>query len=199
MSLTNWIKKAVAAVAVAAGMINSAQAGLLPTNVTVTPEAGNFRWTYAIVLPTDMKLQSGNYFTIYDFAGYVPGGDSAPAGWALTSSNTGSTPSQLLPNDDPTVPNLTWRYTGETQFGQIGLGNFWAVSSLGQSAEDSFTALTNRASDGLADSNVTTTSVPTGSTIVDPPGVPEPTTLALAGLGLPLVGLVRRMRRKKNG
>ena len=197
MSLNNWIKKAVAAVAVAAGMISSAQAGLLPTNVTTTPEAGNFRWTYAIVLPTDMKLQSGNYFTIYDFAGYVPGGESAPAGWALTTSNTGTTPSQLLPADDAAVTNLTWTYTGATQFGQTGLGNFWAVSSLQNTAEDSFTALTNRASDGLADSNVTTTSVPTGS-IIDPVGVPEPTTLALAGLGLPLVSLVRRMRRKKN-
>jgi hypothetical protein len=194
MSMTNWIKKAVAAVAIAAGITSSAQAGLLPTQVTVTPEAGNYRWTYAIVLPTDMKLQSGNYFTIYDFAGYVPGGESAPAGWTLTSSNTGTTPAQLLPGDDPTVPNLTWTYTGATQFGQVGLGNFWAISTLGQKAEDSFTALTNRASDGLADSNVTTTDVPTGST--NPPGVPEPTTLALAGLGLPLVGLARRMRRK---
>jgi len=194
MSLKNWFKKALAAVAIAAGITSSAQAGLLPTQVTVTPEAGNYRWTYAIVLPTDMKLQSGNYFTIYDFAGYVPGGESAPAGWALSTSNTGTTPSQLLPNDDAGVVNLTWTYTGDTQFGQTGLGNFWAVSTSGDRAEDSFTALTNRASDGLKDSNVTTTDVPTGST--NPPGVPEPTTLALAGLGLPLVGLVRRMRRK---
>jgi hypothetical protein len=194
MSMTNWIKKAVAAVAIAAGICSSAQAGLLPTQVSVDPEAGNYRWTYAIVLPTDMKLQSGNYFTIYDFAGYVPGGESAPAGWSLTTSNTGVTPSQLLPNDDPNIVNLTWTYTGEPQFGQVGLGNFWAVSTHGNRAEDSFTALTNRASDGLADSNVTTTDVPVGNDV--PPPVPEPTTLALAGLGLPLVGLVRRMRRK---
>ena len=58
---------AVAAMTVT--LANTASAGLLPTNVQVNPEAGNFRWTYAIVLPTDMKLQSGNYFTIYDFAG----------------------------------------------------------------------------------------------------------------------------------
>ena len=50
-----------------------AQAGLLPVSVSVQPEAGNFRWTYSVVLPTDMKLQAGNYFTIYDFGGYIAG------------------------------------------------------------------------------------------------------------------------------
>ena len=47
-----------------------AEAGLIPVNVSITPDGGNFRWTYSVVLPTDMKLQAGNYFTIYDFAGY---------------------------------------------------------------------------------------------------------------------------------
>ncbi len=36
-----------------AGPLTDARAGLLPTSVTVTPEGGKFRWTYAIVLPTD--------------------------------------------------------------------------------------------------------------------------------------------------
>src|SRR3954451_12268704 len=69
----NWILRlfAVAAATVAVG--SSSQAGLLPVSVTVTPEANNFRWTYSIVLPTDMKLQSGDYFTIYDFGGLVAG------------------------------------------------------------------------------------------------------------------------------
>src|SRR4051812_7573205 len=59
-----------AAVAMSSGKAN---AGLLPVSVTVQPEVGNFRWTYSVVLPTDMKLQAGNYFTIYDFAGYQKG------------------------------------------------------------------------------------------------------------------------------
>ena len=67
----NWIARLFAAAFIAAGVSAEAQAGLLPVSVSVQPEAGNFRWTYSVVLPTDMKLQSGSYFTIYDFGGYV--------------------------------------------------------------------------------------------------------------------------------
>jgi hypothetical protein len=193
-----WIARLFAAAAAVAVVGSSAAAGVLPTSVTVTPEGGNFRWTYAIVLPTDMKLQSGNYFTIYDFAGYVPGGESAPDGWKLSTSNTGQTPDRLTPHDDAGIINLTWTYTGPTiPSGQIGLGNFWAISSLNNQGDGSFTAQTNRTSDGLVDRNITETIIPVigggGNTGV----TPEPATLALAGLGLPLVGLARLRRRNK--
>ena len=92
----------------------TASAGLLPVSVAVTPESGNFRWTYAIVLPTDMKLQSGNFFTVYDFNGYVPNSAEAPAGWALSVSKMGPTPDRLNPQDDPLLDNLTFKYTGST-------------------------------------------------------------------------------------
>src|SRR4051794_7594604 len=87
------------ALAVPAG----ARAGLLPVQVSVTPEAGNFRWTYAITLPTDAQLQPGNYFTIYDFAGLVPGTEVAPVGpgntqlWEFVGANVGPTPGLVTP------------------------------------------------------------------------------------------------------
>ena len=189
-----WIARLFAAAALAAS-VGSASAGMLPTAVTVTPDGGNFRWTYAVVLPTDMKLQSGDYFTIYDFGGLVPGTVAAPAGWSFSTPNSGPTPDRLNPQDDPNSPNLSFVYNGETQVGQVGLGNFWAYSTFQDSSTSFFTATNPRFSDGLIDKNITETVVPVGTVMPPTPGVPEPTTLALAGLGLPIVGLVRRMRR----
>src|SRR5947207_7845930 len=118
----NWIARLFAAAAVAAAVSGStAQAGLLPVSVTVTPEAGNFRWTYSVVLPTDMKLQAGNYFTIYDFAGYKSGSgmvtstspdDTFTKYWTLSTTPLGPTPDRLNPQDDPNLANLTFTYSG---------------------------------------------------------------------------------------
>ncbi|CAN5425115.1 hypothetical protein BH11PLA2_BH11PLA2_44120 [soil metagenome] len=194
----SWLARLFAAAVVTAATVSTATAGLLPVAVTVTPDSGNFRWTYAIVLPTDMKLQAGNYFTIYDFNGYVSGSEQAPEGWSFTSGKDGPTPDRLRPNDDPNIANLTWTYNGPTiPSGQIGLGNFWAFSSFGESQTDSFTANTARTSDGLTDSNITETSVPNGINPPDPNTVPEPMTLVMAGLGLPLIGAARLARRRK--
>ena len=185
-----WIARLLAVAALAAAG-QTASAGLLPVSVTVTPEAGNFRWTYAVVLPTDMKLQAGDYFTIYDFGGLVPGSTSAPDGWTFTPN--AKTPDRLTPQDDPNIPNLTWTYSGPMMDGtKAGLGNFWAVSLYGTTTDSMFTALTHRTSDGKFDSNITPTTVPVPAP--PPPGVPEPATLALAGLGLPLLALARRRK-----
>ena len=192
-SIARLLAAAVAVVGMAGG---SAQAGLLPTSVNPFPEAGNFRWQYAIVLPTDMKLQSGNYFTIYDFAGLVEGSVVTPDSNWIASTTSTRIPPLLNPTDDPNIPNLTFTYRGPTiPAGQIGLGNFMATSTFGERKEVSFTAETNRSSDGLKDSNITTTDAPTGQD-GPPPSVPEPATLLLAGLGLPLLGLAR-LRKKK--
>ena len=196
--LTRWLP----ALAASAALVGSAaEAGLLPTSVTVTPEADKFRWTYAIVLPTDSQLQTGNYFTIYDFKGLVPGSGLAPEGWEFTTANVGPTPPLVEPIDSPDVPNLSFKYTGPTiAAGQTGLGNFTAVSDFSDKGISFFTATTNRTSDGKIDTNITPTSVPVP---VPVPGggvggtVPEPTTLVLAAMGLPIAGLGRLVRRRK--
>jgi hypothetical protein len=173
----------------------SARAGLLPVNVTVTPDAGQYRWTYAIVLPTDSQINAGDYFTIYDFAGLVSGTNSQPTDWVFSESNVGPVPAGVVPTDSAAIPNLTWTYSGPTiPTGQLGLGNFWAISAYSESTDASFTARTHRTSDGRIDTNITDTVVPVPT--ATPPGVPEPGTLVLAALGVPFLGLVRRSRRR---
>jgi hypothetical protein len=212
-----WIARlVVVAAATGAAVVftgGSANAGLLPVSVTVQPEAGNFRWTYSVVLPSDMKLQSGSYFTIYDFAGYKAGSgmvtsagpdDSFASKWTVSTSLLGPTPARLNPQDDPTITNLTFTYNGPTipldpsaPPGRIGLGNFVAVSDFQTAGQSFFTATNPRASDGNIDSNITDTIVPVGTSPGGGPvGTPEPATLVLVGLGLPLVGAGRYIRRK---
>ena len=184
---------------VAAALAAPAQAGIIPASVTITPEAGNFRWTYSVVLPTDQKLQAGDYFTIYDFGGLVPGTNSQPADWAYSSAKGGPVPPGLAPIDNPAIDNLTFTYGGATiPSGQVGLGNFWAVSTVGESVTVAFTAQNPQASSGQLDRNIVDTLAPAPAVdIIPPSGVPEPTTMALAGLGLPILGAARLFRRKK--
>jgi len=193
---------AVAALAVA--VAGPAAAGIIPASVTVTPEAGNFRWTYAIVLPTDMKLQSGDYFTIYDFGGLVPGSqfmdpqNSATGDWTGSTAKTGVVPSGLNPSDDAAIDNLTFTYNGPTIGpGSFGLGNFGAVSTVQASVRTDFTGQNPQASTGLLDRNIVDTIAPAPAIAPPPPGVPEPATMALAALGLPFVGIARLLRKKK--
>lgn len=171
----------------------SASAGLLPTTVTVTPDAGLYRWTYAIVLPTDSQVRAGDYFTIYDFGGFE-GSVSQPDNWTFTTALSGPIPIGVDPNDNSLISNLTWTYNGPTiPTGQLGLGNFWALSEFDVSSNSAFTARTHRTSDGVIDTNITETTVPVPTS---PPSVPEPGTIVLAALGIPFLGLSRHFCRK---
>jgi hypothetical protein len=204
-----WIARLFTTAVAAAAISGVATAGIIPASVTVTPEAGNFRWTYSVVLPTDMKLQAGDYFTIYDFGGLVPGSafadppDHSTGLWDISTSNSGPIPAGLKPTDNPDVPNLVFRYLGPTiATGQVGLGNFGAVSTVGQDqgVRTDFTAQNPQASTGQTDRNIVDTTapgVPSGGGTN--PTTPEPATLVMAGLGLPLVGAARLLRRRKQG
>ena len=146
-----------------------------------------------MVVTSDVYVQPGDYFTIYDFAGAVAGQRHRPrpAG-RCRSSNLGTTPAKTNPADDPNIPNFTWTYTGATTiFGQQSLGTFSIISPSNHVAESDFTSATHRQDNDNPEHTITATTVPVAAAGSK---TPEPATLALAIAGLPIVGLLRRRR-----
>jgi hypothetical protein len=201
--MCRWIIAATLAITAVLIASRPVQAGLVPVQVSVVPDGGMYRFTYAIVLPTDAVLRPGDYFTIYDFDGFVPGSQMASGApsspdWSFTASNLGPTPSGVTPDDDPNITNLSWKYNGaEINIdASVGLGNFWALSIYPDTTDSWFTASTGTTA-GTTDHNITPTVVPVPKAPgPPPPGVPEPATLVLAGLGLPFIGAARWFRRR---
>jgi hypothetical protein len=173
-----------------------AEAGLIPTNVSITPDSGNFRWTYAVVVTTDVQVSPGDFFTIYDFGGMVPLSPIvAPLGWTPSVAFTTPPPGGTGPIDNPAIENITFKYEGtEPIVGQQGLGNFMMNSMYGESTTSDFTSITHRQVDGRTEANITATDVPVPG---NPPNdTPEPATLAMFGIGLPVLGMFRYLRMR---
>lgn len=181
-----------------------AMANIIPTSVTITG-TGPYTWTYDLQLSKDQNVNSGlaptanpvphinlsfaGFLTVYDFAGYVGGSCTGPAGWTCTTQNVGFTPDDVIPVDNPNLVNITWAYTfGPTLLGQpngIDLGLFSAQSIHKTPTQVSYS------SRGIANEG------PQEGTIADnvgntqaPSPVPEPATLALLGGGI-LAGAIR--------
>src|SRR5262245_22790385 len=225
MALRSW--KFGLAAGIACVLSASSQAGLLPLSATVVPDGDNFRYTYGVMLTSNSTLQTGDQFVIYDFTGLRPGSNDQPAGFKFQTMNTGGNPGRTVPNDNPEMPNLVWTYTGDTPLiGQIGLGNFSALSTKPESNVStdfvSRTHVEDPNGEVREEDNITHTKAPSGTDLpspveppveppVDPPvvqppsggvpeppsGGPEPASFVLLALGIPLVAGARMMRNRR--
>jgi hypothetical protein len=184
-------KRFALGVVLALAVTGPSAAGLLPVHCSVSPEGADFRYTYSIQLQSGAVMQPGDYFTIFDFAGLTPTPVAQPAGFDYATANSGPVPSKLNPVDDGGVANLTWTYHGDPINGPAELGDFSAVSQYGHTTDGDFAAQTHRQADGHVNANVTDTRVP----VPMAPGVPEPSSLLLVLLGLPLAVFLVRSRR----
>jgi hypothetical protein len=169
-----------------------------PTPLIGPLNAGSYIWRYGVTLDGNSQINDGDFFTIFDFAGFVPGSQNAVAGWSASSANVGTCPAQnpfpalCSVADDPLVPNLTWTRTGGTFLNpnspnSVVLGVFGARSIYNQARNDFFVSQDQDNETGTANEGAG------GNTNVPNP-VPEPASLILLGSGL--IGL-SRLRKKK--
>src|SRR5215212_5297489 len=183
-------------------MVGPARADIVPTlNALPSAVPGGFLWEYDAQLTQQQFLKAGDFFTIFDFNGYVPGSGTVPnVNWTFLSLNTGLLPAGLSGIvDSPSIPNLTWTYTGpNTSNGPTDLGLFTAKSIFGDLGTGMYGAMGHKWSKigtfVLPDHGNPTMNK--GPINTPAPVVPEPCSMALLGLGAaPLLRLRRRNRK----
>ncbi len=173
-------------------------------NPSTAPDGANFKWTYTASLLNGQLRAGEGIITIYDFRGYVGGTAFAPADWSFSSSLVGTTPADLAPVgvlfDDPTIPNLTWSYTGANvgspnTSSPVSLGSFGADSTLSDSDLDKYVTQdrsnpSDAAPNGALSGSFGSTDVPVQRVQQVPDGGSSMILLGMALLGLG--GMVRR-------
>ncbi|HEY1685341.1 MAG TPA: hypothetical protein VGG19_11300 [Tepidisphaeraceae bacterium] len=176
----------------ALSLASLAQAAIAPVYVSAVQDGTDFRWTYTASIASGVRIEPGDFFTIYDFGG-LDGGNEQPASWAYSTADTGNTPPFLTPTDDSTIPNITFTYDGASAItGPADLGMF-SVDALGDiPVTTEWASLTTR-DGGTVDGEL---AFDTGSVTVpeevNSPNIPEPAA-ALLALGL----VVPAFRRRK--
>lgn len=184
----------------------AAHASITPV-LTGTPVAAGdrFAYNYSATLASDQALTVGSYFTLYDFVGFA-GFGMVPMNWTGTTALLGRTPSQTLPNDDATILNITFTYSGPdfnfNSTSQQELGNFVVFGSGDAVRFDDYTSealLNNGPTIGTPVQTIgqNAVGVSDGGGGDPNPAVPEPATWATMLVGLGLVGSVMRRRGKR--
>src|SRR2546421_8937725 len=155
----------------------SARADIIPTLDSVTGSSPTFTWNYSANVTVDQTVNTGDFFTIYDFGTIAPGSNTQPTGWTFSQALLGPTPALVNATDNPTILNLTWTYTGSTPIsGSAALGIFSVITSTDQLKVGQFSAEATRNSGpnaGAKVDNIGNVSVP----------VPESSAL------LPIIGV----------
>lgn len=190
-----------------------ARADIVPTSTHVTNH-GLTTWAYQLAfigapggsdsarpaggLVAYASLSLASSFTLYDFAGYVIGSCTAPAGWVCTHEGVGTGLDAAVVHDRADILNLTWYYTSGPNFSarpaDQDLGLFTAQSVYGSSGSVNY--LGRVQTHGVSQLRSVQRNVGDIQAPVAPTLLAAPTTLALAGLGLALLGMSSRRKAR---
>lgn len=128
------------AVTAGAMLLTTAGAALAiqPTVVQIEKNTdGTYTYHFKIKIDDSVTVESGkeapspDFFTIFNFDGFVPDSAKSPEGWTFSTSTNGVTPLRegkalVNPLDVEGIPNLTWSRTGPALKGPVEITGFSA-------------------------------------------------------------------------
>jgi hypothetical protein len=196
----SWVG-AVVGLALLVSGVGEATADIIPVLDGGAPTNngnGTFTYNYHGDVTIDQNATTGDYLTLYDFSGLVPSSITVAPGWKFSVQNLGTTPSSVVPVDDPTIPNIVFTRTGGTLLGPSSF-TFSAASTHSGISLRSFTGVGTRSDGPNAGSKIQNVGMYVGpnSTGVQVGEAPEPASAILLGIGLPVTLMVCRRYRKK--
>ena len=85
------MRKALFGLITIGATILAAHGDIIPTLNPSAPAAtnGGFLWNYAVNVTVDQQVNTGDFFTIYDFGNFTAGSNLQPLGWTFSSNNSG--------------------------------------------------------------------------------------------------------------
>jgi hypothetical protein len=114
----------------------SAVSAMQPSVVQIEKNAdGTYTYHFKIRIDDGITVESGatppnpDFFTIFNFEGFVPDSPKSPTGWTFSTSTNGVTPLRggkalVNPEDIEGIPNLTWSRTGPALKGPSEITGF---------------------------------------------------------------------------
>ena len=181
----------------------AACAGLQAESITVSDffvssVADGYRWQYDMAVSAGAKVQTGDYFVLLDWAGYVPSTAAAPSGWSFFYGGTTPCPpgqAEGCAIDDPGVNNVMWTYTGAATLGPgVSLGSFYMTSLYEDVNFDGLLVAQDHSKlSGKLQGNNQSIPVPLGGSV----SVPESATVFELGFYASLGGAIALIYRRR--